>query len=329
MDPNQVVEELLQSHSGPCALDKIYLPYDQSGAGPAAKFGLGSELYFSEPDRGVLREHASSFLSDYAGLFKQRVNQFLPREARRTVKFSDDLVEKIERDYAKYPVETGYGTSILGAVDIGVEKDDVPPYQAHVVVRRESSSDLSYFTSFTPVCADTGTPNFDLLLAAVLRWCERYRPTHGGAGFTLIFSPGMSQNTKYALPLMKRFPGFDYIYGVDFSMEAGAVHDRFKCVNWLTVLGDEIVTELGGAGPMRAALEPTCKIHEYAGGVVIQAGENPQLGDATRGDIPEAYRKVARYTKPVRFEAYSSRLFRVPDNLDKKEETLSWIRRFD
>ncbi len=38
---------------------------------------------------------------------------------------------------------------------------------------------------------------------------------------------------------------------------------------------------------------------------------------------------VARYTKSVRFEAYSSWLFRVPDNLDKKEGTLRWIRRFD
>ncbi|VWC97512.1 bacteriophage gp31 protein [Burkholderia contaminans] len=155
------------------------------------------------------------------------------------------------------------------------------------------------------------------------------RPVHGTAGLTLIYASGMSQNTKYALPLMKRFPGFDFIDGVDFTMEAEATHNRIKCVNWLTVLGDEIVTELGGTGPMRAALEPTCKIHEYPGGVVIQAGENPQLGDATRGDIPEAYRMVARYTKPVRFEAYSSRLFRVPDNLDKKEETLRWIRRFD
>lgn len=49
-------------------------------------------------------------------------------------------------------------------------------------------------------------------------------------------------------------------------------------MSWLTVLGDEIVAELGGADPMRTVLEPTCKIHEYPGGVVIQAGENPQLG---------------------------------------------------
>ena len=89
------------------------------------------------------------------------------------------------------------------------------------------------------------------------------------------------------------------------------------------------MTELGGIEPMREALETVCKVHEYPGGVVIQAGEAPQLGDAYRNDIPEAYRMVARYTKPIRFEDCRSRLFRVPENLDKKEETLAWIRRFD
>ena len=131
--------------------------------------------------------------------------------------------------------------------------------------------------------------------------------------------------------MIKRFPGFDILDGVRFSMKAGSVHNRIKCVNWLTILNDDLVTELGGIEPMREALEPVCKVHEYPGGVVIQAGEAPQLGDTHRGDIPEAYRMVARYTRSVRFEGYQgpSGLFRVPDNHDKIAETLAWIRRFD
>ncbi|WP_244102073.1 type VI immunity family protein [Burkholderia ambifaria] len=309
-------------------MDKLYLPYASADAGPAAKFGLGCELYFSNGDRESLRQEALAFLLDYHRMFPETVNHFLPRDARRAVKFSHDLEERIQAEYASYPADTGYSTALFGAVDIGLQKDDIEPYQARVLISRGDESELSYVSSYMPVCRE-GRPNFDGLLDAVLRWSAICRPSHGTAGFTMIYASGMAQNTKYALPLMKRFPGFDYIHGVDFSMEAEGVHNRIKCVNWLTVLGDEIVAELGGTGPMRASLEPTCKVHEYAGGVVIQAGENPQLGDSTRGDIPEAYRLVARYTKPVRFEAYSSRLFRVPDNLDKKEETLRWIRRFD
>ncbi len=328
MEPSQLVADLLASHGGPCALDELYLPYASADSGPAAKFGLGCELYISNVDRSTLRERALEFLIDYHRMFPDQVDQVLPRDARRTVKFSNDLEARVRAEYARDPADTGYSTALFGAVDIGLTKDDIEPYQAHVLVSRSDEQELSCVSSYMPVCA-SGRPNFAVMLAAVLRWSALLRPVHGTAGLTLIYASGMSQNTKYALPLMKRFPGFDYIGGVNFSMEAESVHNRIKCVNWLTVLGDEIVTELGGAGPMRAALEPTCKIHEYPGGVVIQAGEGPQLGDATRGDIPEAYRMVARYTKPVRFEAYPSRLFRVPDNLDKKEETLRWIRRFD
>jgi len=80
---------------------------------------------------------------------------------------------------------------------------------------------------------------------------------------------------------------------------------------------------------MRSALEPVCKVHAYPGGVVIQAGEAPLLGDTWENNFPEAYRLVARYTRSIRFEEYDEGLFRVPDNLNGIEETLAWVRRFD
>ena len=100
-------------------------------------------------------------------------------------------------------------------------------------------------------------------------------------------------------------------------------------MNWLTVLCDALVEELGGRDKMRTTLEPVCKVHDYPGGVVIQAGAFPQIGDTWRDEVPEAYRFVARYTKSIRFETYRSGLFRVPQGLDGKKETLAWIRRFD
>lgn len=139
----------------------------------------------------------------------------------------------------------------------------------------------------------------------------------------------LSQNTAHALQLIKRFPGFDVANTVDFILEAQATHNRIKSINWLTVLGDDIVAELGGRERLRSHLEPTCTLHGYSGGIVIQAGERPQLGDIQRGDIPEAYRVVARVTRPVRFEQYDEALFRVPRGMDKRSEMLAWVRRFD
>lgn len=329
MNPTEVIAGLVQRQGGLCVLDKIHLPYAHADSGPAAKFGLGAELFLPDIDRAQLRERAVRFLVDYWQTFPERVDQFLAQDHRRTVRFRGSPEGKIEADGSKWPVEAGYSTSIFGEVDLGLPNDDVEPYQAHMLVGRADSRKLSFISATMPTCDEAGMPNFDTLLAAVLRWCTQSRPLHGSAGFTFIFASSMQQNTAYTLPMMKRFPGFDFQDGVDFSLEAGSVHDRIKCVNWLTVLCDALVNELGGLAAMRNALEPMCKVHEYTAGVVIQAGAFPLVGDVLRGDIPQAYQLVAKYTKPIRFENYGEGLFRVPDGLDDRDETLAWVRRFD
>ena len=259
-------------------------------------------------DRQKLRADVRDFLLDYQNYFADKVDHFLPRDQRRTVKIKGDLASRLQTEYEKFQPDTGYSTSLFGAVDIGLPKDAVEPYQANVLVRRAQSAELSFVSATIPVCGDGGHTHFDTFLHVVLRWCAICRPVHCTAGFALIFASGMSQNTKYALHQMKRFPGFDFVEGIAFSREVGDVHNRIKGIGWLTILSDQLVVELGGIEPMCDALEPVCKV-QYPGGVVIQAGEASQLGDTYRNDIPEAYRMVARHTKLVRFEAYQSRLF--------------------
>jgi hypothetical protein len=118
---------------------------------------------------------------------------------------------------------------------------------------------------------------------------------------------------------------------IEFISEAEGVFNRIRCINWLTVLGDEILKELGGIEAAKA-LEPECTLYPYSGGLVIQAGPHPMLGAApmnTGPMVPEIYRKVARFTKPVRFMGYTSTLFNVDKSLDDKEEALKWVSRFD
>lgn len=69
--------------------------------------------------------------------------------------------------------------------------------------------------------------------------------------------------------------------------------------------------------------------HPYDGGIVIQAGETPQLGDINRGLIPEAYQRVAQVLKPIRFDDHQRPLIDTPRPLDPLEETMKWVRRFD
>ena len=70
-------------------------------------------------------------------------------------------------------------------------------------------------------------------------------------------------------------------------------------------------------------------MHKYDGGVLVQAGPYPQIGDNNRGLVLDDYRRVARALKPIRFEDYRVGLLDVEEPLDSLDETLKWIRRFD
>jgi hypothetical protein len=323
MDPNQVIADLIQNEGGICVLDKIFLPYQHKPNVAAAKYGLGAELFMTDIGQAELRERIVRFMADYCQSFPDKIDQFLPAGKRRTVKFSGDPTPLIRDDFEQIPVEEGYGSLLLSTS----KEDHIESYQAHILVCRPREHELSFISNTFPVCSDADETNFDCLLSAVLRWCAICQPVHGCAGFTFIFDT--TQDSVYTIQMIKRFPGFDFQNGVSFSLEAESVHNRIKSVNWLTILNDVLIEELGGLEAMRSALEPVCMIHEYPGGVVIQAGAYPQLGDTYRNDIPEAYRLVARYTKSIRFEGYKDYLIRVPHGLDDVEETLSWVRRFN
>jgi len=326
MDINQAVAELVQREGGICIFDKIAFPLPFNTDAVACKFGLGAELYMSPCDQPLLRQRALEFMVDYWKMFPDKVDRFLARGTKRAVKFNSDPRTRIQADIDLLP-HNGYGAALMGMVAIGMKIDSVDPYRADVMVCRAEEHELSCVNAHFQISNGQGVPNFEVLLAATLRWCALCQPVHGSAGFAYIFES--TQESEYTQQLFKRFPGFDFQDGVQFSMQVRDIHNRIKCVNWLTVLCDDLVEELGGRDKMRAALEPVCKVHDYPGGVVIQAGAYPQIGDTWRNDIPEAYRLVARYTKSIRFESYRSGLFRVPQGLDKKDETLGWIRRFD
>ncbi len=286
MDINQTIAKLVQSEGGICVFDKIAFPLPYNTDAVACKFGLGAELFMSPADQPLLLHRALEFLVDYWKTFPDKVNRFLADETTRTVKFSGDPRGRIQADMDRQP-QYGYSAALMGMVDIGMKIDNVNPYRSDVLVRRTEENNLSFVNAHFQICNDQSEPNFEVLLAATLRWCAICQPLHGSAGFVFIFEN--DQESEYTQQLFKRFPGFDFQDTGSFSFEARDVRNRIKCVNWLF----------------------------------------PQIGDTWRDEVPEAYRLVARYTKSIRFETYRSGLFRVPQGLDKKEETLAWIRRFD
>ena len=107
---------------------------------------------------------------------------------------------------------------------------------------------------------------------------------------------------------------------------------KIKGVNWLTALDDECFERLGGRDAVLSDLDEAFKFYNYDGGVLIQAGPVPQLGDVNQRHIPRYYQQLARKLKPLRMvfpQGHS--LLKSPRPQEKSGADVSneWLARFD
>jgi hypothetical protein len=178
-------------------------------------------------------------------------------------------------------------------------------------------------------------------VALAVQWSNLLKPVTGCGGWAVIqsleFAAAQGHGSDGAM-LARRFPGLDLPADVAFSLSlkhgGPTVVDRgerpgedpwlgIKGVNWLTVVGDRFLPKLGGADSVTEKLGPECPVHRYDGGIIVQAGPRPQLGDVNHGNVPEAYRRVFSVLRSVQIQKLAYRPFEMDE-----DETASWMKRF-
>ncbi|PTT84672.1 hypothetical protein DBR42_14865 [Pelomonas sp. HMWF004] len=109
-------------------------------------------------------------------------------------------------------------------------------------------------------------------------------------------------------------------------IRAGGLHD----VNWITVLGPRLCQRAGGLDGLRNVFGSQRRIacEGFGGaGVLIKAGDLPQLGDTTKGDSVELYRQVGHALIKLREGINAS--FQVVHGMDREpEKRATWGNRF-
>jgi hypothetical protein len=332
-----LTKEVIQAYA---SIDRRGVIYSENGYA-AGQIVLGAELYVAPREPSQLRLDMLDVQEDYW----KRFNEHLARMLYQTENDNDGLAFKLKKGENPFPwirqaighphPQMGYCNEIYNAPSHpdfpDSNKYGIFSWASTILVNSEDEKRLSFHEASIPVSNGKGKLHFDIWRDCVLAWAKRLRPAHGLAGLAILMSESTTDG-PYIHPTLKKYPGLDVQVSLDFSMEAENVHDRIKCVNWLTVLGDEIAEDLGGLVVLRNALEPECTLYPYPGGIMIQAGEAPRLGDV---DVPgasellEPYRKVAFITKRVRFMDYKDSLFRVDESLNGAEEAKKWVSRFD
>ena len=99
-----------------------------------------------------------------------------------------------------------------------------------------------------------------------------------------------------ARPLAIRHPGYDVEYNEASRLRLGR---RVRGARWLTFAGKEITDKLGGRAGLRGALSNAIAVEPLGSGLIIRAGELPELGDVDKGIGVPLLREVAAALEPV------------------------------
>ncbi len=314
-------------------LDEIEI-YTSKINRPMIKIGFRASLYFRE---GYALEKRLAFvraLRVYFDRFSDHITHWQPNNANRLKTVAAGNFPPLEDEILSLAEEDDFGVEFSGYPE-GINNAHQPThysvggYCKHVMFGQENSS----FEVQIPLSWAVKN-GFDKLRDLIKKWCDILEPVHGTGGPSLLwYSADANNHMIDGLALLKKFPGLDNESVSNFDVESGYFakqHYRIRTINWLTILGDTLIAELGGRDALQAALGDAISLIDYQGGTIIQAGPQPVFGDSELGDVPELYRRVSEVTKPVRFEAYRRGIFQgLPAPLDDLDETMKWIRRFD
>lgn len=191
------------------------------------------------------------------------------------------------------------------------------------VLRLYFENGASYVAAQLPpaIVEDGAAPLLDFMRSAI---DASFALAAGWGGYGVLWNESMGplfgDPQQQLRAWLKRHPGLGQ--GNSFDLYGRALHG-IACANWLTLLGPELVTRKGGRKAIASALGDDITVHPLDGGVCIQAGPRPQLGDVNRGDDLPLYRRVGAYLKDVRTTDPPRSL----DGLD--DDTEDWFARFD
>jgi len=316
-------------------LDKLVI-VNQRGE-PAVWIGWIIALFFENGETLEKRLLANRVLRDFLATFGKYITHYDPVDANRLREIGDlDVAAYSDRNAEEETARDGrdgndfYVANIYGFPG-GKEVVQPAPFYLAIAATYRARPAASYIVANFPLTwfppGDDLTPVVDLFL----RWCGIVKPAHGTASPGLVFTQGGSPRSDFlsAYPLIQRFPGLDYVDAARWRAQNRADLRKIRTIGWLTAIDDGFVGSLGGTHHIRNKLGPDIPINPFPGGLVIQAGPEPRLGDRNRGDVPAPYRAVARLVDPLVFKAFRRGVFLPPAPLDAAQETQKWLHRFD
>ncbi len=294
----------------------------------ALRLGLIFTVYFTQGHSRKMREAVLECLNEYNQLCGDHLNWWVVEGSR----FSP-VASLVDRDMSPYLLSDRIDSDPEQAWAVfwhgGEHSDDASNFRFDAfgtsMAESEFEDALSYVSATLPLTWIPGRSGEALDL--YFRWCERLQPLHGygGAGIVVAASDGLAViNEIRVYALAKRHPGLEVDYPEEHALWT---EEAIKGGNWITVLADAFVDRLGGKNMLLETLGKGFKVRDFHGGVMIIAGDAPEIGDRNRNKDTPRYRELARVLKPVRVTMHPA-VHQTAGGFDR-EEFEAWLARFD
>ena len=309
-------------------LDEIEIPSEADPARVALRVGLICTLHVQGNASQDTRKALANCGEDYLRRFGDKIKMYLPPDGYTPYRgyqadpgFLSEYVEK------NADLGVPFTPSFTGSGNI----DNASSYSLELVSTRTLSGKvLCSFSATLPFSYVLERPNEAAFQAIVSKWSGILRPYSGYAGVGVLQSVDYDERLRtsaqaYALGI--RFRGLD----VDNPTIIALYIDRhIKGVNWLTVLSDECLAGVGGRMALVDYLGNSKRLIDFDGGIIVQAGEVPQIGDANRRHVPREYKRISDFLRPIRMRFPDGRSFiRGVPGRNNTEVSNDWLSRFD
>ena len=311
---------------GDADISKIFCIRDKDGR-VALRIGLVATMFLAEPWTQSVRDAVTEAAAEYLRQFREHL-RWAKGPNTGHVRALDKGKVRFPRDWLPQHED---GESWNFGFSGGETEESASEFLLSAMGRSRASKDSGYFQIYLPLTWFAEHPG--TFQEFVLRLAKRLRPLSGYAGIGVLEPLDVYDRQPYMATvrqIAERFPGLE--------VESTYVHvihlgEGIKGVNWLTLLGERWTQQIGGLDYLRIRLGDDFKLTPYDGGVMIQAGPKPQIGDVTKSCWPQHYITLAKVLKPIQIKEHYAFHLGDPDpsgapRMDS-EASEAWLFRFD
>lgn len=309
-------------------LDDIAVPSTSDSQRVAFRIGLICTLFARDGGRPEQRRQLAQCGEDYIADFGRHLKAHLPPSGaggyRKLAAESHMLLDYV----TEYPSSATPFTPVFSGSD---NIRDASSYSMELTsTRTPQGKELCCFSATLPFQYILERPHEGAFQKLVAKWCSILKPHSGYAGLGIIQSADYDERLRtsaQAFAFGSRFPCLE----VDNpSLIALYIDDHVKGVNWLTILGNGCLAKMGKSDSLEGLTTETTRRLCYEGGVILQLGAAPQIGDANRQNLPADYVQMSKSLKPYRMKFPDGRSFiRGVPGKTGTEASNQWLARFD